>query len=117
MNAFSAANEILIPMAAEFYALLGVSLLLDTVSEMQRELNPNLCITGILPTRMNRTRHATEVVERARTDLPDVQVFTTPIPEAAAIRDASAAGVPIRTYQPQSPASQAYMKLAQELCQ
>lgn len=117
VNAFSAANEVLIPMSAEFYALLGVSLLLTTVSEMQRELNPDLYITGILPTRMNRTRHAQEVVERARADLPDLRVFTTPIPEAVAIRDAAATGVPIRMYQPQSPAAIAYQQLAQELCQ
>ncbi len=116
VNAFSAANEVLIPMAAKFYALLGVSLLLDTVSEMKRELNPNLRVTGILPTRMNRTRHASEVVDRARADLPDLRVFTTPIPEAVAVRDAVAAGVPLREYQEGSPATKAYELLAQELC-
>lgn len=116
VNAFSAANEVLIPMAAKFYALLGVSLLLDTVSEMKRELNPNLRVTGILPTRMNRTRHASDVVDRARADLSDLRVFTTPIPEAVAVRDAVAAGVPLREYQEGSPATKAYELLAQELC-
>ena len=116
VNALSAADEILIPMAAEFYALLGVGLLLDTVDEMKRELNPNLRITGILPTRMNRTRHATEVVERVRQDLDHLRVFAVPIPEAVAVRDASAAGQPLHQYSPTSPATRAYELLAQELC-
>lgn len=116
VNALSAADEILIPMAAEFYALLGVGLLLDTVAEMQRELNPDLCVTGILPTRVNRTRHATEVVERVRQELDHLRVFPVPIPDAVAVRDAAAAGKPLRRYAPNSPATSAYESLAKELC-
>jgi chromosome partitioning protein len=117
VNALSAADEIIIPMAAEFYALLGVGLLLDTVAEMQRELNPNLSVTGILPTRMNRTNHAVEVVARAREELADLRVFATPIPEAVAVRDAAAAGKSLRHYAPKSPATIAYESVAKELCQ
>lgn len=116
VNALSAADEILIPMSAEFYALLGVGLLLTTVDEMKRELNPNLRITGILPTRMNRTRHATDVLERVREDLDHLRVFSTPIPEAVAVRDAAAAGIPLREYDAKSPATSAYAALAKELC-
>lgn len=117
VNALSAADEILIPMAAEFYALLGVGLLLDTVEEMKRELNPHLRVTGILATRMNRTKHAADVVERVRSDLDHLRVFAVPIPEAVAVRDAVAAGVPLRQYDPKSPATAAYASLAKELCQ
>jgi chromosome partitioning protein len=117
VNALSAANEVLIPMAAEFYALLGVGLLLETMAEMQRELNPHLEVVGILPTRMTRTRHATDVVERARTDLDHLHVFTPPIPEAVAVRDAVAAGLPLREFAPTSPASLAYAAVAKELYQ
>ncbi len=115
VNALSAADEILIPMAAEFYALLGVGLLLQTVEEMQRELNPALRVTGILPTRMNRTNHAADVVARVREELNHLRVFATPIPEAVAVRDAAAAGQPLREYAPASPATLAYREVAKEL--
>lgn len=115
VNALSVADEILIPMAAEFYAMLGVSLLLDTVAEMRRELNPKLQITGILPTRVDRTNHAADVVQRVRDELPDIRIFASPIPQAVAVRDATAAGVPLREFAPDSPATRAYADLAQEL--
>jgi chromosome partitioning protein len=116
VNGFSAAGEILIPMAAEFYALIGVSLLLDTIQDMRADLNPELAILGIIPTRMNRTRHAGEVVERAKTELADtIRFFAPPIPETVHVKDASAAGVPVAEYQPKSPAAEAYRLLAQEI--
>ncbi len=116
VNGFSAAGEILIPMAAEFYALIGVSLLLDTIQDMRADLNPELAILGIIPTRMNRTRHASEVVERAKTELADaIRFFAPPIPETVHVKDASAAGVPVAEYQPKSPAAEAYRLLAQEI--
>ncbi len=116
VNGFSAAGEILIPMAAEFYALIGVSLLLDTIRDMQADLNPDLVILGIIPTRMNRTRHAREVVDRAQEELSErLRFFTPPVPESVHVKDASAAGVPVAEYQPTSPATEAYRLLAQEI--
>lgn len=116
VNGFSAAGEILIPMAAEFYALIGVSLLLDTIRDMQADLNPDLAILGIIPTRMNRTRHAREVVDRAQEELGEqLRFFTPPVPESVHVKDASAAGVPVAEYQPTSPATEAYRLLAQEI--
>lgn len=116
VNAFSAAHEVLIPMAAEFYALIGVSLLLDTIRDMRVELNPELSILGVLPTRMTHTRHATAVVERAKEELAgQVRFFEPPVPETVKVRDASAAGLPIAEYDAQSPAAAAYRTLAQEV--
>lgn len=116
VNAFSAAGEVLIPMATEFYALLGVSLLRDTMAQMQIELNPDLKVIGILPTRMDkRTRHAGEVIAKAREVFADVTILEPAIPEAVAVKDASAAGEPLRVYAPDSPASLAYAAIAKEI--
>lgn len=115
VNAFSVANEVLIPMAAEFFALIGVSLLLDTLREMRAELNPDLSVLGIVPTRVNRTRHAQEVVEQAKAELGDTIRFFNPIPEAVAVKDASAAGQAVIDYAPASPAAEAYRHLAKEI--
>ncbi len=116
VNGFSAAGEILIPMAAEFYALIGVSLLLDTIRDMRVDLNPDLAVLGIVPTRMNRTRHAVEVVDRAKEELAgQIHFFEPPIPETVKVRDAAATGVPINEYDPASPATEAYYRLALEV--
>ncbi len=114
VNALSAANKVLIPMLTEFYALVGVSLILDTIKRMQRELNPRLEILGIVPTRLDNTRHSKDVVEMVRNELPDVRLFTS-IPEAVAVRNATAAAQTIEEYDPSSPAAAAYRMLAQEL--
>lgn len=116
INAFSAAGEILVPMAAEFYALIGVSLLLDTLAEMQADLNPDLMLLGIIATRMNRTLHAREVVEHAKAELADrIRFFEPPIPDTVHIKDAAAAGQPILEYKSDSPAAEAYRHLAKEI--
>ncbi len=114
VNGFSAAQEILIPMAAEFYALIGVSLLLDTIRDMRIDLNPTLSVLGIIPTRMTRTRHAEAVVARAQEDLSgQVRVFEPSIPETVKVRDAAAAGLPIREFDAHSGATIAYQALAE----
>ena len=115
VNAFSAAQEVLIPMAAEFFAMVGVGLLLETLGQMRAELNPGLGVVGIVPTRVNRTRHAQEVVEQAKEELGQTIRFFSPIPEAVAVRDASAAGIPVSEYQASSPAAKAYRTVAKEL--
>lgn len=116
VNAFSAAQELLVPMTAEFFALLGVGLLMETVDDMRADLNPALAILGILPTRVNRTVHARDVVERLHTDLGEsIRVFDPGIPEAVAVRDAAAAGQPLAEFQPKSPARMAYRQLAEEI--
>jgi len=114
VNAFSAATEVLIPMAVEFYSLLGVQLLLDSITNARMEINPKLHLLGILPTRMNRTNHAAAVLEKARTDWPEVHLFEPPIPEAVAVRDSVAAGQPLREFNPVSPATKAYATIAKE---
>jgi chromosome partitioning protein len=115
VNAFSAATDVLIPMSLEFYSLLGVQLLLDSIGNARVEINPDLKLIGIIPTRLKRTTHATAVLEKAHEDWPDVRIFETPIPEAVAVQNSVAAGQPLREYEPNSPATKAYHKIAKEL--
>jgi chromosome partitioning protein len=115
VNAFAASDEVLIPMAAEFFALVGVSLLLDSLSLVRSGLNHDVGVLGIVPTRVTRTAHAREVIDQAKSQLGEHYRFFDPIPEAVAVRDASAAGVPVAEYQPTNPAAKAYHELAKEI--
>lgn len=116
VNALSAADAVLIPMACEFYAMLGVSLLLDVIEEMRAELNPSLRILGLLPTRYSRTIHAREVLERTRAELNDrVKIFEPPVNESVRFKEASAVGKTILEYAPDIKGAEAYRILAKEL--
>jgi len=116
VNALSAAESVLIPMVCEFYAMLGVGLLLDVIEEMRAELNPSLSILGILPTRFNYTIHAREVLERTRTELRDrVRVFEPAVNESVRFKESSAAGKTIFEYAPDIKGAEAYRILAKEI--
>jgi chromosome partitioning protein len=115
INAFSAADEVIVPMACEFYALLGVAQLFKSVQKMRRVLNPKLAITGILPTRNRRTRHGNDVVERAREEFENVPIFTPTVPELVAVANASAEGKALIDFAPTSAARLAYEAIAKEL--
>src|SRR5204862_6252528 len=77
VNALSAADSVLIPMTCDYYTMLGVRLLLDTVQEIQDEVNPELRVEGVLPTRYDaRTLHAREILDQTRAPLGEsVRVF------------------------------------------
>jgi len=116
VNALSAADYVLVPMVCEFYAMLGVGLLLDVIDEMKIELNPALEILGIIPTRLNRTIHAREVVERTKNELRDrVRVFEPAINESVRFKESSAAGKTIFEYAPDIDGAKAYRILAKEI--
>ena len=116
VNALSASDYVLIPMVCDFYAMLGVSLLLDVIEDMKVELNPSLRILGILPTRLNRTIHAREVVERTKIELHDrVKVFEPAVNESVRFKEASAAGKTIFEYAPSIDGAKAYESLAKEI--
>lgn len=116
VNALSAADYVLIPMVCEFYAMLGVSLLLDVIEDMRVELNPSLNILGILPTRLNRTIHAREVLGRTRIELQGrVRVFEPAVNESVRFKEAAAAGKTIFEYAPDIEGAEAYRSLAKEI--
>ena len=116
VNALSAADSVLVPMVCEFYAMLGVGLLLDVIEEMRVELNPSLTILGILPTRLNRTIHAREVMERTKAELEGrVKVFEPAVDESVRFKEAVAAGKTIFEYAPNVKGAEAYRNLAKEI--
>ena len=117
VNALSAARYVLIPMAADFYNMLGVSLFLETLEEMRAELNPDLEVLGLLPTRYDkRTSNAAEILERTRADLDGViPIYDVVIPETVRFREAAAKGKTIYEHAPDSPGAEAYMRIAREV--
>lgn len=116
VNALSATDYVLIPMAGDYYGMLGVSLLLDTINEMKAEINPDLKIMGILLTRFTRTNHTREVLERTKTELgKTIHIYDFTIPESVRFREATALGKTIFEYEPNSAGAQAYKQLAEEI--
>lgn len=116
VNSLTAASEILIPMTTDYYSMLGVELLLQTIEEMKAELNPNLRVLGILPTRVTRTIHAREVLERTRRDLDGhIRVFDILVSDSVRFREATALGKTILEHAPNIPGALAYRELSKEL--
>jgi chromosome partitioning protein len=116
VNALSAAENVLIPMVCDFYAMLGVGLLLDVIEEMRVELNPSLRILGILPTRLNRTIHAREVLQRTKKELEyRIAVFEPAVNESVRFKEAAAAGKTIFEHAPDIQGAEAYRILAKEI--
>jgi chromosome partitioning protein len=116
VNALSAADYVLIPMACEFFAMLGVSLLLQTIEEMRAEINPDLQILGILPTRSTRTTHCQEVLERLSSELGGtIHIYSTVIPESTKFREATVLGKTMFEHVPESKGAEAYFQVAKEV--
>jgi len=115
LNALTAANEVLIPVQAEYYALEGLSALTNVVSRIREALNPHLRIMGVLVTMYDgRTRLATEVLDEVNAYFPD-HVFRTQIPRNIRLSEAPSFGKPAVLLDPKSRGAQAYMTLAKEI--
>lgn len=117
VNALSAADSVLIPMTCDYYTMLGVRLLLDTVREIKEEVNPSLRIEGLLPTRYDaRTLHAREILDQTRDALGgDIKVFDTIVRESVRFKEAPITGRSILTYAGSSEGARAYRALAEEI--
>ena len=115
LNTLTAANSVLIPIQCEFYALEGLSQLLNTVRLVQRGLNPDLEIEGVLLTmydkRLNLSR---QVAEEAR-EYFGGRVYKSTIPRNVRLAEAPSFGQPIVTYDALSVGAQSYLALAREL--
>ncbi len=115
LNALCAADWVLVPLECEFFALRGVALLMDTITKVQRRLNPNLQVMGVLATMFDgRTVHAREVLQRLQDGFSD-KLFVTVINRTIKFPETSVAGLPITRYASSSPAAQAYRSLAEEV--
>ena len=115
LNGLVAADQLIIPLQTEYYALEGIAGMMDTVERMQDSLNPNLQVLGILLTMFDsRTRLSQEVEENVREHFGDL-VFTSVIPRNVRLAEAPSYGQPIYSYAPTSSGALAYRQLAQEV--
>ncbi len=115
VNALAAAKGILVPLQAEFFALEGLSQLLQTVERVRARFNPELSILGIALTMYDRRNNLSlQVAEDVRACFGD-DVFKTVIPRNVRLSEAPSHGVPALIYDLRCPGSEAYMALAREV--
>lgn len=115
VNALTAADQVLIPLECEFFALRGVALLTDTIEKVTDRLNPDLELLGIVGTMYDaRTLHSREVLERVVQAFGE-KVFHTVIRRTIKFPETTVAGEPITTYASASPGAHAYRSLAREV--
>ena len=114
VNALAAADEVIIPVQAEYFAIEGLGHLSKTVEMIRRNLNPQLAIRGVLLTMYDsRTNLAREVEQEVRTHFP--ATFRTVIPRSVRLAEAPSHGEPITAYDSSSTGAKAYEELANEL--
>ena len=115
INAFVAATEVLIPIQCEYYALEGLSQLLNNIKMIQRHLNPGLTVSNILLTMYDgRTNLASQVADEVRQHFPD-EVMETMIPRSVRISEAPSYQQSVITYDPSSTGALSYLEAAAEL--
>ena len=115
VNALVAANAILVPLQTEFFALEGLSQLLQTVERIRARFNPELSILGVALTMFDRRNNlSSQVADDVRACLGKV-VFETVIPRNVRLSEAPSHGLPALIYDHRCPGSEAYMALAREL--
>jgi chromosome partitioning protein len=115
VNALVAADRVIVPVQSEYFALEGLAGLLDTLSLVQRELNPRLTVAGMLLTMHdNRTRLAQDVESEVRQHFPEL-VFETVIPRNVRVGEAPSFGKPVIHYDPHCAGADAYFELAKEV--
>ncbi|HHT9144573.1 MAG TPA: ParA family protein [Candidatus Wunengus sp. YC61] len=118
LNVLTLVREIFIPLQTEFFALQGVSKLLDTHEVVRKRLNKNLEITGIVFCMYtSRTRLCKEVIEKVKEHFAKDQVFDTVIRKNVKLSESPSHGKPIISYAPGSHGSEDYMSLAKEVVQ
>jgi chromosome partitioning protein len=115
VNALTAADGVLIPIQTEYYALEGLSQLVNTIRMVREGLNPRLEIDGVLLTMYDgRTRLAVQVAAEVRRHLEGA-VYDTVVPRSVRLSEAPSHGVPIAIYDPDSRGAEAYGRLAAEV--
>lgn len=115
VNALVASKYLLVPLQCEYYALEGLSLLLNSACSIKENLNPDLALIGILLTMFDsRNSLSHKVEEQVRKHFED-RVFTTKIPRNVRLSEAPSHGLPISVYDPKSTGALAYTQLGLEL--
>jgi chromosome partitioning protein len=115
INAMTTADSVIVPIQCEYYALEGLSQLLHTIDLVQKRLNPELVIEGIVFTMYDaRTNLAIQVVENVRRNLKQ-HIYKTMIPRNVRLAEAPSHGLPITLYDPRSAGAESYRSLAKEV--
>ena len=115
INALTAASSVLIPIQCEFYALEGVTMLMNTIQLVQRNLNPALKLEGVLMTMYDsRTNLSQEVVEEVQKYFK-TKMYQTIIPRNVRLSEAPSHGQPVIDYDSKSKGAQVYLELADEV--
>ncbi len=114
INALVAVNSVIIPIQCEYYALEGVSQLLNTFNLIKRGVNPKVELQGVLPSMFaGSTNSSIQVVEEVKKHFKEL-VYSTIIPRNIRLAEAPSFGLPIMHYDPKSRGSEAYLDLAEE---
>ena len=115
LNAFTASDSVLVPIQCEYYALEGLGQLINTIKLVQKHLNPDLVIEGVILTMFDaRTNLSTQVSREVEKYFGD-KVFQTIIPRNIRLSEAPSHGLPITLYDDESKGAETYKKLAKEL--
>ena len=115
LNGLCAADGILIPVQCEYFALEGLSDLMNTLRLVKRKLNPRLEIFGVALTMFDgRTNFSTQVAQEVRRHFPG-KVFATVIPRNIRLAEAPSHGIPVTAYDRSSRGARAYMEMAEEI--
>lgn len=117
LNALTAAQRVLIPIQCEYYALEGVTSLMNTINRVKHAFNPGLDIEGVLLTMLDgRTNLGLQVVDQVKKHFRK-SVYATAIPRNVRLGEAPSHGLPIHLYDPRSIGADSYRRLAQEFLQ
>lgn len=115
INALTASDSVLIPLQCEYYALEGLSQLMDTIQLVKKRLNPNLKIEGILFTMFDgRTNLSIQVVDEVKKHFRK-ELYRTVIPRNVRLSEAPSHGKPVALYDPRSKGAESYRDLAREV--
>ena len=115
LNALTAASSVMIPIQCEFYALEGVTMLMNTIQRVQRNLNPALKLEGVVMTMFDaRTNLASDVVNEVKKYF-SAKMYNTIIPRNVKLSEAPSHGEPVIVYDARSKGAQVYQELAREV--
>ena len=115
VNSMTAADTVLVPIQCEFFALDGLSQLIYTIELIQKQLNTNLKIEGVVFTMYDsRTNLSLQVVENVKDNLKQ-NIYKTIIPRNVRLAEAPSYGLPINLYDPRSAGAESYRLLADEV--
>lgn len=115
VNALIASDSVLIPIQCEFFALEGISQLIDTIDRIRDAFNPGLTVEGVLLTMYDDRTNLTRQVEADLREFFGKEVFQTVIPRSIRLAEAPSFGKPVLAYDPKSRGAEAYIQLAKEM--